>query len=144
VIVIDASVAVKWLLPEVGSPAAEALLEGDERLMGPALIRVEVAAAIGRKVRFGEIETGDGESAVNLWFQSLNDGVITIVPDAHDLPRAWAICVALRHPLQDCLYLALSERLGVPLITADQRFALKAKSVYAGVSTLDEQAASEA
>src|SRR5215212_9094024 len=117
-IVVDASVAVKWLLPEGGWVAAQELLTGDERLMGPALLRVEVAAAIARKVRFGEIEAQDGDSAIALWLQSLKDGVITLTPDELDLPHAWNIAVTLKHPLQDCLYLALAERIGAQLITA--------------------------
>ena len=45
-IVIDANVAAKWLLPEPGSEAAVALQEGPQQLFAPDLIRLEVAAAI--------------------------------------------------------------------------------------------------
>jgi len=34
---------------------------------------------------------------------------------------------ALNHPLQDCLYLALAERLGVTLTTAGEKFAAKTR-----------------
>lgn len=125
--VVDASVAVKWLLPEAGDAAARSLLSSGERLFGPALIRVEVAAAIARKSRFGEIESRDVEAAVDLWFRAIADGVITLVPDEADLPRAVKLALALKHPLQDCLYLALAERLGVTLITADEKFAAKTR-----------------
>ncbi|MDP2996794.1 MAG: type II toxin-antitoxin system VapC family toxin [Bryobacterales bacterium] len=125
--VVDASVAVKWLLPEAGDVAARSLLSSGERLFGPALIRVEVAAAITRKSRFGEIESRDAETAVDLWLRAIADGVITLVPDEADLPRAVKLALALKHPLQDCLYLALAERLGATLTTADEKFAAKTR-----------------
>jgi predicted nucleic acid-binding protein len=87
-IVVDASVAVKWLLPEEGDLAAQELLTGGEILVSPSLIRVEVAAAVARKVRFDEIEVEDGDSAITLWFQSLSDGVITLMPDEADMRGA--------------------------------------------------------
>lgn len=139
-IVVDASVAVKWLLPESGSSDAQELLSGNERLLGPSLIRVEVAAAIARKVRFGEIQSEDGDGAIALWVQSLRDGVITLVSDELDLSNAWAIAVKLNHPLQDCLYLALAERIGAQLITADERFAAKAVAQnHAGITLLGSE-----
>ena len=121
--VIDASVAVKWLLPEPGSDAAAALLDSGEQLIAPALIRIEVTAAILRKVRMQEIDARGGAVAFRLWLQCLVDGVITLVPDDVHLAAAWAIALRLKHPLQDCLYLALAESRRAVLITADKKFA---------------------
>jgi len=135
-IVVDASVAVKWLLPEPGDKAAQRLLTGGEGLAGPALLGVEVAAAIARKARFGEIRARDAERAAELWFQTIADAVVVLVPDEADLPRAFKLALALNHPLQDCLYLALAERLGAPLITADEEFAAKAGASHPGVRLL--------
>ena len=122
-----AGLAVKRRLPKTGDVAARRLRGSGERLFGPALIRVEVAAAITRKSRFGEIESRDAETAVDLGFRAIADGVITLVPDEADLPRAVKLALALNHPLQDCLYLALAERLGVTLGAADQKFAAKTR-----------------
>ena len=135
-IVVDASVAVKWLLPETGADAAQRLLDSGERLLGPALIRVEVAAAIARKSRFGEMDPQDAATAVDLWFQSIRDGVITLFPDAVDLPRGFRLALELRHPVQDCLYLALAERLGAPLVTADEKFVTRAGAPHPAVRAL--------
>jgi predicted nucleic acid-binding protein len=134
--VVDASVAVKWLLPEPGEAAAQQLLTGGDSLFGPALIRVEVAAAIARKARLGEIDARDAEGAAELWSQAIADGVVALVPDETDLPEAFRLAVALKHPLQDCLYLALAERLGGPLITADARFVAKARPAHPAVRWL--------
>lgn len=135
-IVVDASVAVKWLLPEPGAAAAQRLLTGGDSLLGPGLIRVEVAAAIARKARFGEIDAHDAETAATLWLQAISDGVVGLVPDETDLPQAFKLALALGHPLQDCLYLALAERLGAPLITADEAFVAKAGRSHPGVRLL--------
>jgi predicted nucleic acid-binding protein len=135
-IVVDASVAVKWLLPEPGDAAAQELLASEERLVAPSLIRTEVAAALARRARFREIEPRDAETALGLWLQALRDGVISLVADEADLVTALGLTAELSHPLQDCLYLALAERLGAPLVTADKKFVIKARASHALVRVL--------
>jgi predicted nucleic acid-binding protein len=135
-IVVDASVAVKWLLPEPGDAAAQELLATEERLVAPSLIRTEVAAALARRARLGEIEPRDAETAMGLWLQTLRDGVIGLVADETDLVTALGLAIELSHPLRDCLYLALAERLGAPLVTADNKFVVKARASHALVRVL--------
>jgi predicted nucleic acid-binding protein len=135
-IVVDASVAVKWLLPEPGGAVAEELLASEERLVAPSLIRTEVAAALARRARFGEIEPRDAETAMGLWLQTLRDGVIGLVADEADLVTALRLAIELSHPFEDCLYLALAERLGAPLVTADKKFVVKAHASHALVRVL--------
>ncbi|MGD0772267.1 MAG: type II toxin-antitoxin system VapC family toxin [Candidatus Solibacter sp.] len=135
-IVVDASVAVKWLVPEADKAAADELLSGGVTLLAPALIQVEVAAAIARKVRFDEINSQEGESALHLWLEFLLNGLVTLVPDETDLAGAWQLATEFRHPLQECLYLALAFRLRTPLITADRKFAGKARAVHPEVRLL--------
>lgn len=122
--------------PIAGEAAADELLCTGGPLLAPALIRVEVAAAIARKVRFDEIRFQTGESAFGRWFQLLLNGLITLVPDEADLARAWQLATELRHPLPDCLYLALALRLRTPLVTADKKFADKARPEYPEVRLL--------
>jgi len=135
-IVVDASVTVKWLLPEPGDAAAQELLASEERLVAPSLIRTEVAAALARRARFREIEPHDAETAMGLWLQTLRDGVIGLAADDADLMTALGLAMELSHPLQDCLYLALAERLGAPLVTADKKFVNKARASHALVRVL--------
>jgi predicted nucleic acid-binding protein len=124
--VVDASVAVKWLLPEKDSSAALRLIQSGLDLYAPELIRTEVAAALSRKVRNGEALPAEGELAVSLWLRSLEKGVLALVPEDQYLDAAWRMSVELNHPLQDCLYLALAGRLDLPLATADRKFAARA------------------
>ena len=64
--VVDASIAVKWFFPEPGTKAAQALLSGSQKLTAPALIRIEVTAALTRKARTGEILPEDAGAACRL------------------------------------------------------------------------------
>jgi predicted nucleic acid-binding protein len=133
VTVVDASVAVKWFFPEPGAEASRELLSSGEGLAGPALLRVEVTAAITRKVRLHEIQAAEAKRAIGLWFRAIADGVVALMPDEVDLPKAVELALQVRHPLQDCLYLALAERLGTFLVTADPKFAGRASAVYSKV-----------
>jgi predicted nucleic acid-binding protein len=136
VTVVDASVAIKWLLPEPGSDEAQSLLDSGENLAGPGLITVEVAAALTRKSRLKEISPQDADAALGLWLQSLADGLVEIIRDEEDLRGAFRIAMALNHRLQDCVYLALSERLQARLVTADAQFERKARHVYPEIRLL--------
>jgi len=136
VIVVDASVAVKWFIDEPGTNAAEAVLSGSETLIAPALIRVEVAAAITRKVRLGEIEVREAEEACRLWIAALSSGVPILSPDEDNIVSAIELAIQIRHPLQDCLYLALAHRVEGTLLTADPKFTERALGCYARVKCL--------
>ncbi len=135
--VVDASVAVKWFFPESGSPAAQALLKQSTPLTAPALARVEVYAAITRKVRLGEIAPEEARAACELWTRAIETGVLSLVPDEEVLPAGIDLAIKLVHPLQDCLYLALAQREQAVLITADPKFYTRAKTAYASVQFLE-------
>jgi len=137
--VIDASVAVKWFLPEAGDEAAQQLLADGDELLAPALIQVEVAAAIARKARLKEIGKRDAQAAAELWFRSLANAVVNLVPDETDLPAAVKLSLALEHPVQDCLYLALAARLRAPIITADHQFVAQAGGSHPQVRRLGKR-----
>ena len=136
VIVVDASVAAKWFLPEADSETAAGLLTGTAKLFAPALIRVEVAAAFGRRARQGDLDQEQARAAGAAWFAALADGVVTLEPDQADLPAALDLALALRHPVQDCLSLALALRLGAPLVTADRRFVDRAAAAHPALTLL--------
>lgn len=135
-IVIDASVATKLFLPEQDSSRAMVLIESVDRLYAPDLIRVEVAAAIVRAARGGRISVTEAAFDVARWNRTLQAGAITMTPVAEDLEAAAALAITLAHPLQDCLYLALAERLDVPLVTADMAFHAKASPAFPRVMPL--------
>lgn len=125
-IVVDASVIVKWFIPEVGAVPAKALLATTDELIAPELARIEVASAFIRKGIRQELAGADVETALRAWFRALADGQVFLLPNADDLAAAAKLALELQHPLPDCLYLAAAERLGVALVTADRVFIRRA------------------
>ena len=114
--VVDASVAVKWVVDEPDSAAAAGLL-GGTLLHAPAHWLAEAANVVWWRAQRGEF---DGEDAAE------RVAVLARAPvRSHDLPallpRAFALALAHRVTVYDSLYVALAERLGVKLVTADLR-----------------------
>jgi len=137
-IVLDASVAAKWLLPEAGSQEAVALQEGPDELFGPDLIRMEVAAAITRRVRDKEkpLPAAEAIHRCTKWFRLLDQATIALLPESELLEEAIRLSVKIPHTLQDCLYLAAAVRLDASLITADRPFHDRVKPFYKKISML--------
>ncbi len=140
-ILVDANVAVKWFLPEPLSDAAEALLRTKDILVAPDLIRIEVASAITRRFRRGELTAAEAKEIVQLWTEVLKKGVVHVYSSLDDLAEAGRLSVEMRHAIQDCLYLAMAIRLGARFVTADRVFAEKAGVLYHAVELLGGQAA---
>jgi predicted nucleic acid-binding protein len=134
--VLDASVAVKTYLEEPGSEAAAELLVGTEKLLAPELIRMEVAGALCRRVRRGELEAAEAEERAQHWLGELNKGLFTLTPDQDLIAEGVALSTKLKHPLADCLYLAVAIRFHAPLITADRTFHERARPLYKKISLL--------
>jgi predicted nucleic acid-binding protein len=135
-IVVDASAAVKWFLPEAGSEEAERLLTGSRKLLAPDLIRIEVAGALVRRVRLGELTVEQARLLVAAWVRAITASAVTLVPAEDDMEQAVELALRLGHPLADCLYLALAMRLDAPLVTADRKFAARAVAVHPGTQDL--------
>jgi predicted nucleic acid-binding protein len=115
-IVIDASVALKWVLDEPGEGAADALL--DQELIAPALWLVEAANALWKRAQRGEISTGEAAERLS----ELYNAPVTTVAIKEDLPAAAELAGVLAHPVYDCLHLALAIREDTYVVTADRRF----------------------
>jgi predicted nucleic acid-binding protein len=118
-LVVDASVAVKWVVPEQGSKEAELLL--DHGLVAPDLLFAECANILWKKVRRGEL-TGDEAEIAG---QTLEQADLTIVSARAYVIRATAIAVELDHPAYNGIYLAVAEALQLRLVTADDRLIRK-------------------
>jgi predicted nucleic acid-binding protein len=134
--VLDANVAVKTYLEEAGAEAATDLLTGPTKLLAPELIRLEVAGALCRRVRMGELQPGEAEERCQHWLAELDKGLFAMTPDRELLPEAIALSTKLNHPLHDCLYLAVAIRAHAPLVTADRPFYERARPLYKKMSLL--------
>lgn len=116
--IVDASVAFKWFVPETDSDRALALFDTTEALYAPDLVLTEVSNAMW--ARFRKVE-GDHGPAVKAAAGALPRMLTLLVPVAELLPRAIDLAFDLQHPIYDCIYLALAEREKAALITADRR-----------------------
>ena len=115
-IVIDASVAVKWVLPEPATD--EALALQDEQLIAPELWLAEAANALWRHVRVGEITP---EQALARMHELTRAPVVSLPIEPH-VERALAFAIELAHPIYDCLYLAVALTRDTYVVTDDRRF----------------------
>ena len=119
-IVIDASVAVKWFVPEAGDAAAQKILADGHQLIAPCLIRLEVAGGILRHYRSKKITESEALAACDQWSAMLADGVIHLVASAELYDAALPLAFKCGLKIPDCLYLATGKAMKAPLITADK------------------------
>jgi predicted nucleic acid-binding protein len=115
-IVVDASVAVKWVLPEPDSGPAVALREAGAMIV-PSLVVAEIGNALWKSVLRGDVEKSDACAALQIAVAHF-ERLVSIDQLA---ARALELAVNLRHPIYDCLYLALAERERVPIVSADAK-----------------------
>ena len=117
VFVLDASVVIKWFVPEIHSDAARRLLASEHQYLSPDLLFPEVGNVIWKKVRRGELTADEGR---RLAADISRIGVET-VPTRGLMIDAHAVAIATGLTVYDAMYLALAVRLKTELITADDR-----------------------
>ena len=122
-VVVDASVAFKWLVREEHTDKALAILRvwdsQDIRPSAPYLMPFEVANALHRRITQGELSV---EAAADLIGSLLSSRLeLHQPPNLHR--RALELAGQLKQgAVYDAHYLALAESLDCELWTADQRF----------------------
>jgi predicted nucleic acid-binding protein len=117
--VVDASVVVKWFVPEIHGDAARRLLALPHEYFAPDLLFAETANTIWKKIRRGQLAADHGRQLV----EDIGRIAVETVPcrvlavDAHELAYVTGRTV------YDSLYLALAIRLKTRMLTADERLA---------------------
>ena len=119
--VVDASVAVKWYVPEEHSEIALLLLDDNFSRIVPRLFFSEFGNILWKKFTRAEISRADvTDAATSLRFAGLKP-----MPDELLMDEAIRLACDFGHPVYDCLYLALADSLETAVVTADQKFANK-------------------
>ncbi len=118
ILVVDASVVIKWFVRETLHTEALRLLDHPADLHAPDLLAAEVTNIAWKKCRLGEI----GKSQAEEIAQAIHRGTPLLYPSALFNERALDLAFKIDHPVYDCLYLACAETLGGTLITADDKF----------------------
>ena len=119
-LVIDASIALKWVVQEDGTKQA-LFLRQRAKLIAPDLLVPECANILWKKVQRKELTRDEALLAARL----LQGAEIELLPTRSLLEQAARIAIDLDHPAYDCLYLALAMENGCRFVTADERFIRK-------------------
>ena len=122
---VDASVAVKWLVSENLSDESEKLLETGVTLVAPELIFAEAANALWAMCRRGDIGNAELSAAIDLLRSA---PLATPIPMRRLAPAAARLAADLDHPVYDCFYLSLAIQEQHPVVTADTRFHAKVRA----------------
>jgi predicted nucleic acid-binding protein len=132
VIVVDASLGVKWFLDEAGSQeATELLVANRTRISVPDLFGIEVASALVRECNIRKDEASQFSWGLAKFGALLSSrALVSVRTEASSIAEAASIALDLGHPFKDCVYLALAMELDCPLVTCDRRFASKAGDVW--------------
>jgi hypothetical protein len=127
-LVVDASVAVKWLVKESDHLTARNLLDRNEVLHAPDFVFIEVANVLWKKGLRREMtaeQAAEGVDSLPRLFEAIVRSELLVA-------RALQIAIQLAHPVYDCLYLACAERANADPVTADTRFVARARNSSAG------------
>jgi predicted nucleic acid-binding protein len=118
VAVVDASVGLKWFVPEVLAAEARRWRNGPDELHTLAFFfDLEIANILWKKVKRAEITRADAD----LILAQLPAIPVTRHPEAPLLASAFDLGERTQRTVYDCLYVALAVQLGGRMVTADQR-----------------------
>ena len=131
-LVVDASVAVRWFLPEQGSRDALVLRDQGLELIAPASALYEIYHAVWNAERS---RRASGIQLAEL-AELLSKAFITLAATEPLFLPAAALARDLSHPIYDCVYLALAQRENAALITADDRLVAAARKAKIRVKRL--------
>lgn len=113
--VIDASVGIQWLVPEIHSEAAQNFLTSEQILLVPDLFFPEIGNILWKRVRRGE-DTAEKAEATLADFSLLP---LVIYASQPLTPAALTIALQTGRTVDDSLYLALAIATACSLVTAD-------------------------
>jgi predicted nucleic acid-binding protein len=126
--VLDASVGIKWVMNEIDSANARQLRDDFRSqihdLIAPDSFLLEAAHALSKAGRRGIVT-----DATRLWVELMVDSP-QLFSSVTLMLRALAIANQARIGVYDCLYVALAEREGCELVTADARLINSLQPTY--------------
>jgi predicted nucleic acid-binding protein len=115
--VVDASVALKWYVPEIYSQAALRLSDPDSRLMAPDLLPIELNNAVWKKLTLKELSQTEAELIVD----QIKQLPIKLFSSMNFLDEAFELACVTQRTVYDSLYVAMAVRLGCRFVTADRK-----------------------
>lgn len=131
-VVIDASVAVMWFVPEAYTHNANRLLGPGYDLIAPDLVTLEVASALLKALRRKAVD--DQHAADSL--RGLPSTPIRTFPASDYLSVAFQMARLHGGSLYDAIYISLARALDAPIVTNDARLAEVARASRVQVSMI--------
>jgi predicted nucleic acid-binding protein len=116
--VVDASVAIKWFVPEILEAEAKRWLDPSFVLFAPDLLPSEFGNILWKKVRRKEITEAESKRIAN----ELLLAPITFLYSLNFLIDALALASATGSTVYDCMYLQSAIEQDCQLVTADRKF----------------------
>lgn len=117
-VVVDASVAVKWYVPEIYEREATRLQQSGDEFHAPELILPEFGNIVWKKISRSEITEKEGQKIISA-FSKTN---LVFHSHASIIKSAFTGAAMTNQTVYDWTYLALAISLGCEFITADERF----------------------
>jgi predicted nucleic acid-binding protein len=112
--VVDASVALKWLIHEPLRVMALDLIDLRIAIHAPSLILAEIEQMLWHRLRSGEIDPAHAKQIS----RRIPDYFDFLHPVEELTERTLDIALQLERPVYDCFYLACVQSVGLPLVTA--------------------------
>lgn len=116
-LVVDASVVIKWFVPEVDTENAAAILESGQELWTPDLAVSEIGNILWKKFRLKELT----KKEIFTIGKELNNVPIRIQNSIELVEATLEIATVFDRTFYDSLYLALAVQLDCEFITADRK-----------------------
>lgn len=139
-IVLDASVAAKWVLVEEDTDKARAIFDAFTArriaLLAPQILPAEVASTLWKRVMRGLLPP-DAATRLQTQFDSV---MVPLSPIDDLVGTALGLAIRYRHSVYDGLYLALAQRAEADFVTADERLFRVAGQAYPNMRLLRQWA----
>ena len=113
--IVDASVSVPWVIPEIWSSHAGLLLDAQYERVAPAWIALENANAVWKRVQRGELTMEQAHQIL-----AVLPLYLTYVDVAALIEPAFDIALTINQTVYDSVYVALAERTGLKFVTGDR------------------------
>jgi predicted nucleic acid-binding protein len=121
VFVVDASLVVKWFVPEIYSEAAQRWLASSHEFIAPDLLFPEAGNAIWKKLRRDELTAEEAQRLIG----DLERVAVESVTTRTLVSDAVALAIKADITVYDATYLTLAVRLDTAVVTGDDRLARK-------------------
>jgi predicted nucleic acid-binding protein len=137
-IVVDASVAAKWILEEADSDRAESILSAVQQkrvvMSAPEILAAEIANVLWKAVWRDGMSVDDAQERYSAFVEVCPP----LVRDSQLAASALELAVRFRRSVYDCLYIALAEQTPCEFVTADEKLYNAVRAELPGVRLLRE------